>query len=122
MGVLLGAGFYPAALLFASLCALTMSLLHRLEHRLPGRATLDITLAFRHGFRPNFDEIAAVAEARGYRVLRDSLTITFAEDQQVWRFAAMAAERSRALSPALLADELSGFDGMAKFSITPVRN
>jgi hypothetical protein len=27
-----------------------------------------------------------------------------------------------ALSPALLADELSTFEGLAKFSITPVRN
>ena len=122
VGVLLGAGFYAAALLFALLCAISMSLTHRLEQRLPGRATLDINLAFRHGFRPNLDEIAAVAEARGYRVLRDSVTIAFAEDQQVWRFAAMAVERSRALSPALLAEELSCFDGMAKFSITPVRN
>jgi putative Mg2+ transporter-C (MgtC) family protein len=122
VGVLLGAGFYAAAMLFALLCALSMSLLHRLEHRLPGRATLDLCLTFRQGFRPSLDEIASVAEARGYRVLSDSLTITFADNQPVWRFAAMALERSRALSPALLADELARFEGMAKFSITPVRN
>jgi putative Mg2+ transporter-C (MgtC) family protein len=122
VGVLLGAGFYPAALLFALLCAFSMSLLQRLEMRLPGRATLDITLAFRSGFRPNLDEVAKVAELRGYQVLRDTVTITFAENQPVWRFAAIAVERSRALSPALLADELADFEGMAKFSITPVRN
>lgn len=122
VGVLLGAGFYAAALLFALLCAFSMSLLQRLERRLPGRSTLAVTLSFRPGFRPNLDEINKVAEARGYRVLRDSITITFAENQPVWRFAAVAVERSRALSPTLLADELSEFEGMAKFSITPVRN
>jgi putative Mg2+ transporter-C (MgtC) family protein len=122
VGVLLGAGFHAAALLFAALCAFSMSLLQRLERRLPGRSTLDITLSFREGFRPDLEEIAAVACARGYRVLRDSITITFADNQPVWRFAAMAIDRSRALSPALLADELACFEGMAKFSITPVRN
>ena len=53
-------------------------------------------------------------------VLRDSVTITF--NQPVWRFGAMAVERSRALSPTLLADELSASEGVAKFTITPVRN
>lgn len=122
VGVLLGAGFYAAAMLLALLCAFSMSLLQRLERRLPGRSTLDVTLSFRPGFRPNLEEVAQVAGARGYRVLRDSITITFADNQPVWRFAAMAVERSRALSPALLADELACFEGMAKFSITPVRN
>lgn len=122
VGVLFGAGFHVAATIFALLCALSMSLLHRLEHRLPGRNTLDLSLTFRHGFRPSLDELVAIAGVRGYRVLHDSLTITFADNQPVWRLAAIAVERSRALSPALLADELSSFEGVAKFSITPVRN
>lgn len=122
VGVIFGAGFYIAAIAFASLCALTMSVMHRLERVLPGRTTLDLCLTFRHGFKPNLDEVAAVAEARGYRVIRDSITITSADNQPVWRLAAIAKERSRALSPALLAEQLSNFEGMAKFSITPVRN
>ena len=122
VGVILGAGFYAAALLFALLCAFSMSLLQRLERRLPGRATLDINVSFRAGFHPDIEEIARVASSRGYEVLRDTVTITFADNQPVWRFAAVAMERSRAMSPALLAEELSVFEGLSKFSITPVRN
>lgn len=122
VGVLFGAGFHVAALMFASLCAISMWLLHRLEHRLPGRTTLDLSLTFREGFRPNLDEIAAVAEDRGYRVIRESVTITFADNRPIWRLAVIAVKRSRALSPALLADQLSSFEGMTNFSITPVRN
>jgi len=62
------------------------------------------------------------AEARGYRVLRDSLTITFADNQPLWKFGAVAVERSRAVSPALLAEELAASEGVASFSIAPVRN
>jgi putative Mg2+ transporter-C (MgtC) family protein len=92
------------------------------ERRLPGRNTLDLSLTFRQGFRPNLEELVAIAGARGYRVLHDSITIAFADNHTEWRLAAIAVERSRALSPALLADELSKSEGLAKFSITPVRN
>ncbi len=122
IGVLLGVGFYAAALLLALLSTLSMSSLHRLEARLPGRATLEIELTFRQSFQPNFDELAKIAEARGYRVLRDSLTISFADNQPLWRFGAVALERSRAVSPALLAEELAANRGIAIFSIVPVRN
>ena len=122
VGILFGAGFHVVALAFALLCALSMSLLHRLERRLPGRNTLDLSLTFSHGFQPHLDELVAIAGARGYRVLHDSLTITYVDNHTEWRLAAIAVERSRALSPALLADELSNFAGLAKFSITPVRN
>lgn len=121
IGVLLGVGFYGAALLMALLSALAMSLLNGLEARLPGRSTLDITLAFSPGHQPELERIAAGAEARGYRLLRDTVTITFADGRPVWKFCAVAVERSRALSPALLAQELATSDGVAHFSLVPVR-
>jgi putative Mg2+ transporter-C (MgtC) family protein len=37
IGVLLGAGLYAAAILMAMLCMLSMSWVHRLEAKLPGR-------------------------------------------------------------------------------------
>jgi putative Mg2+ transporter-C (MgtC) family protein len=46
IGVLFGVGFYAAALLLALLCMLSMSMLHRLEARLPGRSTLEVSLTF----------------------------------------------------------------------------
>lgn len=122
VGILLGVGLYAAALFLALLCALSMSFLHGLEMRLPGRATLDVTVTFCPGFKPEMQAVEQISRARGYRVLRESVTITFADNQPVWRFCAMALERSRALSPALLADELSMSEGIARFSITPVRN
>jgi putative Mg2+ transporter-C (MgtC) family protein len=122
IGVLLGVGFYAAALLLALLCMVSMSVLHRLEARLPGRSTLEVCLTFRPVAPPPFDELAQVAAARGYRVLRDSLRITFADSQPVWRFCVVALERSRAASPDLLAGEIAASEGVASFSIVPVRN
>jgi putative Mg2+ transporter-C (MgtC) family protein len=122
IGVLLGVGFYAAALLLALLCALSMSVLRRVEAKLPGGATMDVTLTFGQGYRPHLDELYGSAETRGYRLLRDSLAITSVDNRPVWRFSVVAIERSRAVSPALLADELASSAGIASFSIVPVRN
>ena len=63
-----------------------------------------------------------MAEARGYRVLHDSLRITFADSQLMWRFCVVALDRARAASSALLAEEMAMSGGVSSFSIVPVRN
>ena len=122
IGVLLGVGFYAAALLLALLCALSMSVLPRIVARLPGRAAMDVTLTFREGYPPNLEEVGGHAAARGYLVLRETLSITAADGQPTWRFSVVAIERSRAVSPALLAEGLSSAADIASFSIAPVRS
>lgn len=122
IGVLLGVGFYPAALLLALLCMLSMTMLHRVETLLPGRSTLDVTLTFHLARPPSFDGLADIAQTHGYRVVRNSLSINFADGRPVWRFSVVALDRLCATSPALLADEMASAEGVAGFSIVPVRN
>jgi putative Mg2+ transporter-C (MgtC) family protein len=122
IGVLLGVGFYAAALLLALLCMLSMSMLHRLESKLPRRSTLEVSLTFHPASPPKFDELTQVAVARGYRVLHDSLRITFADSQPMWRFCVVSLGRARAASSALLAEEMATSGGVSSFSIVPVRN
>lgn len=122
IGVLLGVGFYGAAVVLAVLSMLSMSLLRDVEAKLPGRATLDISLTFQRGTTPSFELLFAAAELRGYQLLRESLTITFADQLSIWRFGAVALDRSRAASPALLAQELSSWVGVAGFAIAPLRH
>lgn len=121
-GVLLGVGFYAAALLLAVLCVGSMSLVHPLESRLPGRMNLDVTLTFQPGEAPDFDLLIDRAKSRGYRVRYDSLTITFADNQAVWRVSLVAPDKAHALSPAGLAAEMAATEGVSRFSIVPVRS
>jgi putative Mg2+ transporter-C (MgtC) family protein len=122
IGVLLGVGFYAAAMWMALLCVLSMSLLQRLELRLPGRRTLEVGLTFSDGGPPDFETLARAAVDRGYRVLHDSLRITYADSQAVWRFCVVAPDRERATSPAALAQDLTRVAGVAAFSLVPYRN
>jgi putative Mg2+ transporter-C (MgtC) family protein len=109
-------------LLLAVLCMASMSLLHRVEAWLPGRMTLDLSLTFQPGDAPDFDLLIERAKARGYRVLHDSLTITFADQQALWRVSLVAPDKARATSPAALAAEMASAPGVARFSIVPVRS
>ena len=109
-------------LLLAVLSTAVMIFVNGIESRLPGRSVLEITVTFTSGHRPDFDEIVAGAQARGYRLQRDTLSIKFADSRPVWKFVAVAVERSRAMSPAELAEGLSALEGIASFGIVPVRN
>ncbi|MBK6008666.1 MgtC/SapB family protein [Ramlibacter ginsenosidimutans] len=122
IGVLLGVELYGAALLLALLCMLSMTLVREIERWLPGRAAFDVSLAFRPEAAPQFEEFVGVALAHGYRVARDSFSITFADSQPLWRFSVVALDRSRSTSPALLALDLARSQEVVRFSIVPVRN
>jgi len=122
VGVLLGVGFYAAAISLALLAGLSMSALRRLEARLPGRSTLDVQLCFRAGHMPRLDELSAVAVARGHQIVRESLVINVANGRPVWRFAVVSIDRAKAASPTMLAEEMTVAEGIESFSITPVRN
>lgn len=73
-----------------------MVFVNGIESRLPGRSVLEITVSFTPGHRP--------------------------DGRPVWKFAAVAVERSRAMSPAERAEGLSTLEGIASFGIVPVRN
>jgi putative Mg2+ transporter-C (MgtC) family protein len=121
VGVLLGVGFYPTALVLAVLCMFSLSAMRRLESKLPGRSTLDVTITFVPGHAPKLEDVEERARARGARVVRESLTVSFSEGRLVWRFAVVALDRARAVTPAALADELVASQMMTSFNIVPVR-
>jgi len=68
------------------------------------------------------DLLTDKASSRGYRVLHESLTITFADNQAVWRVNVVALDKTRAMSPAGLASEMAATQGVARFSIVPMRS
>lgn len=122
VGVLLGVGLYASALLLAALCMLSMTLVHQIEKSLPGRASFDVTLTFQHDANPQLAEIEGIAQAHGYRVMPGSISFSFDDNHPVWRLCVVALDRSRATSPAQLAQELAQSDDVTRFSIVPMRH
>ena len=65
------------------------------------------SLTFGPSGPPPMEELARVAEERGYQVLHDSLRITFTDSLPAWRFQVAAMDRALSASAVSLAQEMS---------------
>lgn len=122
IGVLVGVGFYSAAILLTLLSAGLMMWASKLETMLPARPALALTLRFRRGFVPIQATLAKAAGERGYLLAAGSLSARMSEGRQEWRFVAIEADHQKARSLTELANELATFDGIDSFEITHARN
>lgn len=122
IGVLVGIGFYAAAMLLAVLSAGSMMWASRLEDWLPSRHALAITLRFRREFVPREDVLRRIARERGYEIAGGSLAISCNDGRPEWRFVAVALSRHAGAPIAELARELTAFDGVDTFHLSHARN
>ena len=122
IGVLVGVGFYAAAILLALLSALCMIWVSRLESWLPTHQALAVTLRFRKDFMPNLDVLRRTANARGYSIAEGTLAVSFQDGRPEWHFVAVAKGKGQGASIADLARELTIFEGVETFHLAPARN
>lgn len=122
IGVLVGVGFYSAAILLTLLSAALMMWASRLEKWLPSRHAVSIVLRFRAGFHPNEAVLSSIAQARGYELAAGSIQIHRSNDCEEWRYVAVALNKDSAMSIAALSAELRRFDGIEEFHLSYARN
>jgi putative Mg2+ transporter-C (MgtC) family protein len=122
IGILVGVGFYMAAIGLAVLSAGIMIYLSKLEAWLPSRHAVAITMKFKPDFVPQQAVLRAMALERGYEIAGGSLTIGSENGAQEWRFVALALSKRSGAPLAMLADEISKYEGIASFQISHARN
>ena len=122
IGVLVGVGFYAAAILLTLLSASCMMWVSRIEGWLPSRPAIAVELSFRKGFQPRSDVLERVARERGYQIAQGSFTINYQEGRPEWRFVAVALGKSQGASLTVLGAELEHFEGVEKFHLSHARN
>jgi len=121
-GVLVGVGFYMAAIFLALMCAGVMIYLSRVEAFLPSRRAVAIALRFKPGFVPREDAMRQIAHDRGYQIAGGSLSISGDHGKQEWRFVALENSQRSGARLAELAAELNTFDGIESFQLSHARN
>lgn len=122
IGILVGVGFYAAAMALAGLSAICMMWISRLEEWLPSRQAVAITLRFRTGFEPVEKVLRNMAAARGYEIAGGTIAITLKDGHLEWRFVAIAQSRQKMVTIAELSHEMSRFDGVIGFNLSYARN
>lgn len=122
IGVLVGVGFYAAAILLALLSAACMVWVHRLESWLPSQAAIVITIRFKKGFSPEEKTMAEMALRRGYEMASGTLAIAQSNGAIEWRFVAVAMDKKLALPISVLSQDFEKFDGVESFQLSHARN
>jgi putative Mg2+ transporter-C (MgtC) family protein len=122
IGILVGVGFYLAAMGLAFLSSMIMIYLHKVEAFLPSRHALAITMRFKRDCMPVESDLRRIALERGYEIAGGTLAIGCAEGQQEWRFVALALSRKSGTPLSELASELARFEGIDSFQLSHARN
>lgn len=122
IGILIGVGFYGAAVILAGLAMLSMSIGSALQHRLPAKEGFGVMLQFKQGMGPSEAMIVASARARGYVALMSRLSIHSENGLEVWRFPIEALNGSVKLSRSDFARELATLPYIQSFSLEPARH
>ena len=123
IGVLVGVGFYPAAILLTLLSAALMMWGVKIESRLPALPAIGVTLTFSADHDPDDRHIKTAMREWGYTVAEGSLHIANQRQQVNWQFVMVALHpRPRATSLFDLARLLREIDGVDSLQLTHARN
>jgi len=122
IGILVGVGFYAAAILMAAASALSMAWVSHLAAWLPSHPSILIVLKFERDHTPLEHTIRRATLERGYDIAPGSISITCHDGQLEWRFTAVALSKDKGASIAQLAEELSKTAGVIGFSVAHARN
>ena len=122
IGVMVGVGFYAAAIMLALLSALCMLGLSKLESRLPQRPAIGITLRFIKAFQADEGELRAFLLTHGFSMATGSVSINFSNGSPEWRFVAVANCRHCGTPMIALAQSLEKHAGVHSFQIAHARN
>jgi len=99
-----------------------MSLVYKLEQRLPARSGVAIVVRYHKNFLPNEETLRKVSLEHGYEIARGTLSITFREGQPEWHFLAVARNRRKGASVSDLARMMSCYKGVESFHVTPAKH
>jgi putative Mg2+ transporter-C (MgtC) family protein len=121
-GILVGVGFYLAAIMLALLSAFCMVSVPRVSGRLPSRQAIAISLRFALGHTPHEDAVRNRMLQNGYEVAGGSIIIAMREGKMEWQFVAVALNKASGARISQLSRELAAFDGVESFQISHARN
>ena len=122
VGILVGVGLFLAAIFMAFGSIFCMTLVTRLEARLPSRPAVAVMLRFRKDFAPATQIINDSVGKRGYRLAVGSISISHTGGRSQWHFVVQAIDRSLGATLPDLSNELQNLDGVEDFTISHARN
>ena len=118
IGILVGAGFFPAALALTALLIACTAIVPWIEQRLPARAAISTSLSFRKRYKPSVDDIERFVASRGLSIPSDSVSIDFNGQRFELQCLIFATAGVRPGTISRLASDLSELPEVENFTVT----
>ncbi|MBP2313314.1 MgtC/SapB family protein [Azospirillum soli] len=118
IGVIIGLGFYVAAIAAAVLSILIMSAFRRLETALPHQTVMHLTLVFAQGKAPTAEAIRIKAREHGYDIIDWGYHLKNGSGQFEYQLVLQAAGSP---DPMELVNQLASADAVVEFRLSPSR-
>ncbi len=122
IGVLVGIGFYGAAITLSIISTGFMMWGSKIENMLPARHAVSITLHFHKDVDLTESDVSRMIHAQGYEVANGSFSINQHNGQYEWRFVAVSHGRRKGATLVKLSESLRHAPGIQDFSIAHARN
>ena len=122
VGILVGVGFYLSALTMALVAVMCMTLISKLEAKLPARPATAVKLRFKTGYLPDVELIRTALENCGFKLAKGSIAISHHSGQSEWSFVAVTSNHLQSATILHLSDGLLGLHGVEDFQLTHARN
>lgn len=122
IGILVGVGFYAAAIAITLLCVLCMLSINQMENRLPRRFSLFIVIRFKPEYQWTVQTLSAGLLRVGVRLHEDSIALNAGPDATEWSFLVSAQNRRDLVNVVDLSREIMQIDHIETLSIQPARN
>lgn len=118
IGILVGVGFYVVAIGLTALFLISMTVVPRLEHRLPARTAILTTLRYRENHRPQTEEVHRFLVERGLHIVTDSLSVSFENDRFELRCVVMASAMRLTDTLSRMSEELPQMPSVESFTVS----
>lgn len=122
IGIMVGVGFYLAAISLALLSAVCMMWISRLENWLPSRPAVAVVMQFKKGLSPDEKKLHERVLQQGYQIASGSISISMKESMLEWKFVAIALDKNKGASMTILSQVLAQAEGVENFFLSPARN
>jgi len=122
IGVLVGVGFYSAAIMLAVLSTIFMMWGSKIENLLPARHAIAISLYFQKDIELTEKDLSRLVHKHGYEIANGSFTISQQDGQPEWRFVAISLGKGKGASLVKLSESFRTAQGVKDFRIAHARN
>jgi len=122
IGVMIGVGFYAAAIVLTLVSAAFMMWGSKLEAMLPARHAVAVSLHFKANAAPSEHVINKILNEQGYEVAKGSFAVAESKDQPEWRFVAVSVGRNKGASLVSLSRAFGSNEDIYSFALSHARN